>query len=203
MEIKLTADDRRRIEESIHKKYAKVASNPEGHFRYPTGRAALEALNYDPEWIQALPEDVADSFCGVGNLFSLGPIHEGEAVLDIGCGTGVDSLVAAVLVGPDGSVTGIDLTYEMLAHARENLFKTDLDNVTFMEGSAERLPLPDKGIDVVISNGVFNLVPDKVRAVGDILRVLKPNGRLMLADQVLAVDVLPADTKTRVDSWAQ
>jgi arsenite methyltransferase len=99
METKLTIEDRKRIKEAIHQKYAKVSSNPEGHSRYPTGRAGLEALNYDPEIIKALPEAAVASYCGVGNPFTLGPVHEGELVLDIGCGCGVDTLIAAIMVG--------------------------------------------------------------------------------------------------------
>ena len=202
MENELTHQDKQRIEESIRGKYLKVAASPEGLFRYPTGRAGLEALDYSPEMVRGLPEPVAASYCGVGNPFTLGPIREGEAVLDIGCGAGVDSIIAAKLVGPSGAVTGIDLVPEMLARAGENARLAGVDNVTFRVSSAEQLPFPDNSFDVVISNGVFNLVVDKVKALGEVFRVLKPGGRFMLADQVLSGE-LPKETKARVENWAR
>lgn len=202
MENELTPQDKQRIEETIRGKYIKVAVGPEGLFRYPTGRAGLEALNYAPEIIKTLPEPLAASYCGVGNPFTLGPVHPGEAILDIGCGAGVDSIIAAKMVGPEGKVTGIDLVPEMLAKARENAQITGVDNVTFMEASAEQLPFPDSSFDVVISNGVFNLVVDKVKALAEVYRVLKPGGRFFLADQVLAGE-LPKETKSRVENWAR
>ncbi len=142
------------------------------------------------------------SYCGVGNPFTLGPIHKGGAVLDIGCGGGIDTFFAALMVGPEGKAVGIDMIPEMLARARENLRDTPLTNVTFQEASAENLPFLDESFDVVISNGVFNLIPDKAKAVGEAFRVLKPGGRLMIADQVLTGEV-PKETKTRVDNWAK
>jgi len=202
VENELTRQDQQRIEEGIRQKYLKAAASPEGLFRYPTGRAGLEALGYAPDMVRDLPEAVAASYCGVGNPFILGPIHEGEAILDIGCGAGVDSIIAARLVGPSGSVTGIDLVPEMLARASENVRLAGLDNVTFEESPAEQLPFPDNRFDMVISNGVFNLVVDKVKALGEVFRVLKPGGRFRLADQVLAGEV-PKETKARVENWAR
>jgi SAM-dependent methyltransferase len=200
MEPKLTIEDRNRIKESIRQKYAEVSVNPEGFFRYPTGRAGLEALSYPPEIIQALPKAVASSYCGVGNPFTLGRIHKGEKILDIGCGGGADTLVAAMMVGPKGKLVGIDLVPEMVERAIENLRITPLSNVSFEEASAEDLPFPDANFDVVISNGVFNLIPNKMKALGEVLRVLKPLGRFMIADQVLTVEP-PGDTRSRVESW--
>ena len=200
MATELTGQDKQQIEASIRAKYGKVAVTPAGQFRYPTGRAGLEALGYDPEILKTLPEPVAASYCGVGNPFSLGPIREGEAVLDLGCGAGVDAIIAAKLTGPSGAVTGIDLVPEMLAKAGENARLAGVDNVTFQESSAEQLPFPDSSFDVVISNGVFNLVVDKVKALGEVFRVLKPGGRFMLADQML-VGELPQETGSRVASW--
>jgi SAM-dependent methyltransferase len=198
--MKLTTEDKKRIEESIRQKYTKVSVSPGGLFQYPTGRAALEALNYDSEVIQALPDSAMASYCGVGNPFTLEPIHEGEAVLDIGCGTGVDTLIAAILVGPKGRAVGIDMIPEMLDQAKNNLRETRLKNVTFQPASAENLPFPDESFDVVISNGVFNLIPDKVKALAEAFRVLRSNGRLMIADQVLTGN-LPDDMKARVENW--
>lgn len=202
MDAELTPQEQQRIEASIREKYVKVAVSPAGLFRYPTGRAGLEALHYDPQLIQNLPESVAAAYCGVGNPFTLGPIHPGEAILDIGCGAGVDSIVAAKLAGPSGLVKGIDLVPEMLARARENARLAGVTNVTFQESAAEQLPFPDASFDVAISNGVFNLVVDKVKALKEVMRVLKPGGRFMIADQVLAGE-LPKETKARVENWAR
>ncbi len=198
----LTSQDRKRIEEGIRGKYTKVSDSPEGLFQYPTGRAGLEALNYDSELIQALPDSAVASYCGVGNPFTLGVIRKGEAVLDIGCGAGIDTIVAAMMVGPAGTVVGIDMVPEMLARARENLRMTDLKNVIFEEAYGEKLPFADGGFDVVISNGAFNLIPDKAKALSEVVRVLKPGGRLMMADQIL-VGELPSEIKARVASWAK
>jgi ubiquinone/menaquinone biosynthesis C-methylase UbiE len=175
MEIELSFQDKKRIEQS-------------------------KALYYDPELIQALPDTVAASYCGVGNPFTLGPIREGEAVLDIGCGAGVDTILAGEMVGPSGKAVGVDVVPEMLERAIENLNGTSLTNVTFREASAQDLPFADETFDVVISNGVFNLVPDKLRALAEAFRVLKPNGRLTIADQLLTGD-LPDDMKPRIESW--
>jgi len=202
MKNQLTSQDRKRIEQGIRGKYTKVSDSPEGLFQYPTGRAGLEALNYDSELIQALPDSAVASYCGVGNPFTLGVIRKGEAVLDIGCGAGIDTIVAAMMVGPAGTVAGIDMVPEMLARARENLRMTDLKNVIFEEAYGEKLPFADGGFDVVISNGVFNLIPDKAKALSEVVRVLKPGGRLMMADQIL-VGELPSEIKARVASWAK
>jgi len=202
MKNQLTSQDRKRIEEGIRGKYTKVSDSPEGLFQYPTGRAGLEALNYDSELIQALPDSAVASYCGVGNPFTLGVIRKGEAVLDIGCGAGIDTIVAAMMVGPAGTVAGIDMVPEMLARARENLRMTDLKNVIFEEAYGEKLPFADGGFDVVISNGAFNLIPDKAKALSEVVRVLKPGGRLMMADQIL-VGELPSEIKARVASWAK
>jgi SAM-dependent methyltransferase len=196
----LTFQDKKRIEENIRGRYAKVARSPEGLFKYPTGLAGLRALNYDPKLTAALPEAIAASYCGVGNPFTLGHIGEGEAVLDIGCGAGVDTIVAAMMVGPTGRVIGIDLVPEMLERAGENAKMMGLKNVTFVETSAEKMPFQNADFDVVISNGVFNLIPDKASALAEAIRVLKPSGRLMIADQIL-VGQLPNDKKARIKNW--
>ncbi len=202
MTSEFTPEDYQRIQAGIREKYGKVAVSPEGQFRYPTGRAGLEALGYDPELIQALPAAVAASYCGVGNPFSLGPLRAGEAVLDLGCGAGVDAIMAALMAGPSGTVTGLDLVPEMLARAQENARLAGVAPIEFREGSAEALPFPDNTFHVVISNGVFNLVVDKPKALHEVFRVLKPGGRFMLADQVLAGE-LPQETQARIDKWAR
>ena len=198
--MELTPTDRKRIEESIRGKYTKVSRNPENLFKYPTGRLGLETLKYEKQIVQGIPDAVAISYCGVGNPFTLGPISEGEAVLDVGCGTGVDTIVAANKVGSTGKVTGIDLVPKMLVQARANVQMMDLKNVKFLEASAEKLPFPDINFDVVISNGVFNLVIDKPRALAQAFRVLRPGGRLLIADQIL-VGQLPREKKARIKNW--
>jgi len=201
MKTKFNPDQRKRIQEGIGDKYKRVAVSPEGNFSYPTGRAGLEEQKYDPELIKSFPEDVLASYCGVGNPFTLGPLSRGETVLDIGCGAGLDTLIAAIMVGPEGKVIGVDLVADMLQRAKVNLKKTSLKNVTLQEGSAEQLPFPDGTFDVVISNGVFNLIPDKAKALREVFRVLKPSARFQLADQTLMGET-PADTESLVKNWA-
>ena len=201
MNAGFTAADRSRIEKVIREKYAKAARSPDGLFRYPTGRAGLESLRYDPIVMSQLPERVLASYCGVGNPFSLGALHPRERVLDIGCGGGVDTFVAALLVGPTGQAVGIDATPEMIKRARRNLHDVPLASATFLAASAEELPFTNQSFDVLISNGVFNLIPDKASALTEVLRVLKPEGRFMIADQILT-GPLPEDRDARVNSWA-
>ncbi len=198
----ITQDDLKKIEAGIREKYIKVAESPEGLFKYPTGQAGMQALKYDPEWIGALPPAVVSSYCGVGNPFSLGPINKGDGVLDIGCGAGVDTLIAAMLTGPTGKAVGIDIVPEMLQRAKSNLATTDLKNVDFKHVSDEYLPFEDDAFDVVISNGVINLIPDKAALLKEVSRVLKPAGLLMLADQV-AVGPVNKDLKARLANWFQ
>jgi SAM-dependent methyltransferase len=202
MEIQFDSRDTKKIQKGILKKYKKVAKNPDGLFKYSTGRTGLELLQYDSDFIQALPDSVATSYCGVGNPFTLGPLNEGEAVLDIGCGSGVDTIFAARITGPNGKAVGIDATSEMLKRAKDNLKLMHLKNVSFKEASAENLPFPDENFDVVISNGVFNLVPRKSKALSEVFRILKPKGRLMIADQVL-IGELPKEKKQIIKNWSR
>jgi protein-L-isoaspartate O-methyltransferase len=143
MTTQISQKDKNKIESGIRAKYEKVAGSPEGMFNYPTGRAGLEALSYDPGLIENLPEAVTASYCGVGNPFSLGPINKGDAVLDIGCGTGVDTILAAMMAGPEGKSVGVDIVADMLQRAKANLELTGLKNVTFRETSGEKLPFED------------------------------------------------------------
>ncbi len=202
MKSEISQADKTRIEAGIRGKYINVAVSPEGLFRFPTGRAGLEGLQYDPAWIQLLPDQVVASYCGVGNPFSLGPVKKGESVLDIGCGAGVDTLLAAMMAGRSGKAVGVDFVPEMLERAEANLAETRLRNATFHRASGERLPFDDRSFDTVISNGVINLIPDKAAAMKEAFRVLKPGGRLMIADQVLAGRV-EKDLRARLASWFQ
>ena len=202
METEFTIQDKKWIQKTIRETYSKAAKGPKGLFNYPTGHEGLTALKYDPELLQALPAEVAASYCGVGNPFTLGPINEGDVVLDVGCGAGVDTLFSAMITGPSGKVVGIDLTPAMLERAKKNLSMTDLKNVAFKEGSVENLPFADEDFNIVTSNGALNLVPDKAKAFAEICRVLKPGGRLMVADLILT-GKLPKEKDKIIKSWAQ
>lgn len=200
MESKLSREEHRKIEAGIRGKYIQVAVSPDGHFSYPIGRAGLKALGYDPAWTERLPEHVADSYCGVGNPFSLGGIQPGDSVLDIGCGAGVDTIIAAMMVGSNGRAMGIDLVPEMVRRAENNRLQMGADNLRFLEADAATLDADDNAFDVVISNGVFNLIPEKGEALRTIFRILKPAGKLMLADQIASGPVVK-DLKARIDNW--
>jgi SAM-dependent methyltransferase len=200
MHLELEQTDKENITKSILEKYAKASFSMEGSFRYPTGAPALRMLGYEETILSLMPESVQAAYCGVGNPFSLGVIDPGMAVIDIGSGAGVDTLFAALIVGPGGRVVGIDITPEMVERAKANLNQMKLSNVSFYKASAEQLDFPPEGFDVAISNGVLNLVVNKERALAEIYKVLKPGGRLMLADQVLAGDP-PQSIKGMVASW--
>lgn len=181
------------IRRGIADKYRKVAVSRAGLFRYPTGEESARALGYAPALVTGIPQAVRERFVGVGNPFALGPLTPGDSVLDLGCGAGFDALVAAQLVGPTGLVAGIDLSAEMLAAASAALADTPYAWVEFCQGEVEALPFPDASFDVVLSNGVLNLVPDKPRAVRETYRVLRPGGRLQACDIGLVRDEPPSD----------
>ncbi len=197
-----TGEDRKKIEEGIRQRYAKAAQSPEGHFRFPTGKAGLEALGYDQSVLRSLPDEVLASYCGVGQPFVLDQIKPGESVLDIGCGAGVDTIIAAIMVGPQGKTIGIDFVPEMVQRAKQNLQITQLQNVSFELGSGEKLPFANESFDCVISNGTYNLIPDKAKALQEAFRVLKRAGKFMIADQVLSGG-LPSSPMAMVETWAK
>ena len=147
-----------------------------------------------------MPEGAAESFAGVANPFSLGALEPGERVLDLGCGAGTDSLVVAQMVGPEGHVTGIDMTPEMLAKARASAAEMGAENVEFVEGEAESLPFPDESFDVVISNGVIDLIPDKAAVFSELYRVLVPGGRIQIADVTIQQPVSD-EGRRNIDLW--
>jgi len=203
MAAEITEKEKLLIQEGIRGKYARVAeAGTACCFSYPTGRGGLRLQQYPQELLQDFSEAILESFCGVGNPFSLGPIYPGEAVLDIGCGAGFDAFVAARMAGPEGRVEGVDVTPEMIARAESHLALLGLGNVRFRVAEAESLPFPDNSFQVVISNGVFNLTLDKEKALKEVHRVLAPGGRLMLADMVL-VTPLPPEKESRVENWYQ
>jgi arsenite methyltransferase len=203
MSPEMTESDILKVRQGIKEKYDRVAAAGSGCcFQYPTGKAGMEIQSYPQELINNFPLEVLAAFCGVGNPFSLGPLAPGDAVLDIGCGAGVDSLVAAHLVGAGGRVVGLDVTPAMIERARAHQARLGLANLTFQVGDAEALPFADNDFDAVISNGVFNLTLNKEKALKETHRVLKPGGRLMLADMVL-VAALPPDLSDKVENWFQ
>jgi arsenite methyltransferase len=184
----------------IQKTYSDVSEHRDQEFIFPTGRAWAEDLGYPPDLLRAVPEATVESFAGVANHFTLGDIKEGETVLDLGCGAGTDLLIAAQMAGPNGRAIGIDITPSMVERARRSAAEMELDNVEVHEGLIERLPLPDQSVDVVISNGVIDLVPDKDAVFGEIKRVLKPGGRLQVADVVIHREV-SEEAKRDIDLW--
>ena len=184
----------------IRKTYARVSREPETDFIFPTGRAWALDLAYPADLLARVPDAAAESFAGVANPFSLGPLEPGEHVLDVGSGAGTDALVAAQMVGPAGSVTGVDMTVEMLEKARGAARELGAANVSFLEAQAERLPFEDVSFDVVISNGVLDLVPDKDAAYGEIFRILRPGGRVQIADVTIQRPVSD-DGRRNIDLW--
>jgi arsenite methyltransferase len=189
------------LRSEIQRTYADVSTKPDQEFIFPTGRAWALDLGYPPDLLARVPEASCESFAGVANPFSMGALEPGEDVLDVGCGAGMDSLVAAQMVGATGSVTGIDMTPEMVAKARGSIAEMGLGNVRIVEGSAERLPFDDASFDVVISNGVIDLIPDKDAVFSEITRVLRPGGRIQLAD-VTIQNPVSEDSKRDIDLWA-
>lgn len=187
------------LKSEIKKTYAGVSAEPERDFIFPTGRAWAEDLGYPAE-LANVPEPAAESFAGVANPFSLGRLEAGERVLDLGSGAGTDSLVAAQMVGDEGHVTGIDMTPEMLAKARGAAAEMGAANVEFVEGEAERLPFADASFDVVISNGVIDLIPDKDAVFAQLYRVLAPGGRIQVAD-VTIQNPVSGEGRRNIDLW--
>ncbi len=200
--VAIVSHKREAIQRAVRDMYTAVAEAPGQGFHFPTGRAACEALGYPAESIEALPESAVESFAGVGYPFAAGVVREGDQVLDIGSGSGTDALLCARLVGPTGRVYGLDMTAGMRAKLRASTAAAGVTTVEIVDGDAEAIPLPDASVDVVTSNGVLNLVPDKARAFAEIHRVLKPGGRLQIADIALA---RPVAERFRQDPklWAE
>ena len=192
--------DVKTLRDAISDEYTIVAEDPEKGFHFHTGRRLAALLGYADEWLEGIPEAALESLAGTGNPFSMGELKGGERVVDMGSGSGLDSLIAARMVGPSGAVVGVDMTPAMLEKARGAAGESGLDNVEFRQGYAEQLPVPDSWADVVISNGVLNLLPDKRAALHEMARVLKPGGRLQIGD-ILVDREVPMDAKQDIDLW--
>lgn len=188
------------LRQAIREEYSVVADHPEQGFHFHTGRPLARLLGYEDVWLADIPEESLASFAGTGNPFRVGALLPGENVVDIGCGAGFDSLIAGRMVGKKGHVIGVDMTPPMLAKARASASTARRTNVTFRQGFAEALPVADGWADVVISNGVLNLMPDKVAALSEMARVLKPGGRLQIGD-ILVQRPVPESAKREIDLW--
>lgn len=197
-----TKPDERVILESVQEMYEEVAVRPDEEFHFPTGRSSCLHLGYPEDELDAIPDRAVDSFAGVGYPFLADVIRPGDTVVDVGSGSAVDALVAARATGPDGLVYGVDVTPAMIERAEHNIRKTGAEHVRIVEGHAEDLPLEDESADVVTSNGVFNLVPDKAKAFRGVHRILRPGGRIQIADIVLSKPVSP-ESKSDPQLWAE
>ncbi|MBN8580257.1 MAG: methyltransferase domain-containing protein [Anaerolineae bacterium] len=184
----------------IQKEYTNVALDPNKGYHFHMGRKLADILGYDKSLYADLPESNIASFAGTGNPFSVGDVHAGETVVDVGSGAGFDSLIASRLVGLAGRVVGVDMTEEMLKKARAGAEAMDASNVEFREGLAESLPLPDNFADVVISSGVLNLTLDKTETLREWFRILKPGGRLQVGD-ILVEREVPSDALDDISLW--
>ncbi len=189
------------IKQKIRQRFVHVARSPHEGQPYPIGPDSAKNLGYDTAEIDALPAQVTESFAGVGNPLALGDLSAGESVLDFGCGAGLDSLLAARRIGPTGRVFGVDSTEEMVAKAKVNAKSINAANAEFQTCEADNLPVRDASVDVVISNGVFNLCLDKPKVLAEIHRVLKPGGRIQMAD-ILLDDAATAEQVARKGAWS-
>jgi len=185
---------------AIQEEYSLVALEPQRGFHFHTGRRLAHLLGYPEEWLVGLPESSIASFAGTGNPFSLRALNSGDKVVDIGSGAGFDSLIAAHMVSPDGQVVGIDMTPTMIAKAKGAAQEAGISNVEFRQGYAETLPVEDAWADVVISNGVLNLIPDKPAALQEMARILKPGGHLQIGD-IMVQKAVPESAKRKIDLW--
>lgn len=188
------------LRHAIQDEYTLVAEEPEHGFHFHTGRRLAGILAYDEEWLSGVPAQTLASFAGTGNPFSLGALAPGEHVVDVGCGAGIDSLIAARMVGATGRVVGVDMTPAMVAKARVGAREAGLSNVDFRQGLAEKLPVEDGWASVVISNGVLNLFPDKLAGLQEMARVLQPGGRLQIGD-ILVDKTVTGKSKLDIELW--
>lgn len=200
--VVVTSENRTVIFDAVRRMYTDVATEPGRGFHFPTGRPACEFEGYPAALLDPLPRTALDSFAGVGFPFAAEVIGPGDVVLDIGSGSGTDALIAGAMVGPAGEVIGLDMTEAMRESLTRNADRMGMDHVRALEGNAESIPLPDASVDVVTTNGVLNLVPDKPRAVSEIHRVLRPGGWVQVADIVLGSDPSAA-CRAKPELWAE
>jgi arsenite methyltransferase len=190
-----------KLRASVIDRFRKIAIAPDQERKFPVGPESATKLGYEPAEVDALPPAAIESFCGVGNPFSLGDPQPGQTVLDLGCGAGLDTLLAARRVGITGKVIGVDMTPEMIAKARASAESLGVINVELLLGEAEALSLSDSSVDLVISNGVFNLCPNKPKVLSEVFRVLKSGGQLHMADILLEPQVTPEEVASK-GSWS-
>jgi arsenite methyltransferase len=188
------------LRSEIRRTYTDVSTDQDQEFIFPTGRAWAPELGYPEPELSRVPVATVESFAGVANHWTLGHIEPGSVVLDLGCGAGTDLLIAAQMARPDGRVIGVDMTPAMLTRAAASARAMGLANIELHESLIETLPVADASVDVVISNGVIDLVPDKEAVFAEIDRVLRPGGRLQLADVVIHTEV-SEDARERIDLW--
>jgi arsenite methyltransferase len=188
------------LRDEIRKTYTDVSTDAEQDFIFPTGRAWAQDLGYPQPELSRVPDATVESFAGVANHWTLGRIEPGAVVLDLGCGAGTDLLIAAQMTGPDGRVIGVDMTPAMLKRAHASAQQMGVANIELHESLIETLALEDNSVDVVISNGVIDLVPDKDAVFDEIDRVLRPGGRLQVADVIIHTEV-SEDARARIDLW--
>lgn len=199
-EERSTPVDPEALRDEVRAKYREVADVPGANFHFHTGRELARRLGYDMDGVDHLPAVAVESFAGVANPFALRDLDAGERVVDVGSGAGFDSFLAATAVGSEGAVIGVDMTPEMLSKSRRIAQSLDMEHVEFREGIAETLPVDDGWADVVISNGVFNLCPDKRAAFDEVFRVLRPGGMLQFADIANGRPV-PDEAIREIDLW--
>jgi SAM-dependent methyltransferase len=194
-------EDSDSIRTSVRERFARIAETPEQERKFPVGPESAKSVGYRARAIDDLPREVTESFCGVGNPLGLGDLRTGQTVLDLGSGAGLDAILAARRVGAGGRVIGVDMTEDMIRKAQRNATSLGLTNAEFRLADLERLPVDDDTVDVAITNGVFNLCPDKPRVLAEVFRVLRPAGRLQMADILLDENVTP-DEVAEKGTWS-
>ena len=194
-------DKTEEIRQNVIERFTKLAESPESEKLFPVGPESAKKLGYDADKVDALPASITESFCGVGNPLSLGQVLPGDTVIDLGCGSGMDSILAAFKTGSTGKVIGVDMTLAMVCKAQQNAELLSVTNVEFRHGRLEDLPVENNSVDVALTNGVFNLCVDKAAVFQEVHRVLRPGGRLLMADILLHENVTPAELD-EIGTWS-